>query len=323
MRRAPDGDTIVILRCGDTVPAVAERRGEFSTWIAAAMREVWEGEIVELDVRASAPGPELLDAAALVLTGSSSSVTERAPWMLATEARMADAVAADRPVLGICFGHQLLAQALGGEVAKNPRGREIGTITVETVRGDPLLDRLGPSFVVNATHVDTVASLPAGATVLARSELEPTAVFAVNRARGVQFHPEIDGDVMRGYLDARRPVLTSEGFDVDAMIARAGDTPAGTAILKDFVTRFVKRLVRRQRAAHFAAGAMTVRVSAAATTSSSDHGSGCVWFFRQSSASSRKCLLSAIHTFPPGSALSTFRPCGSRFATMRCVGPLS
>src|SRR5262249_54178961 len=152
----------------------------------------------------------------IIITGSISSVTERAPWMLRAEAYIREIAAAETPLLGICFGHQLMAQALGGEVQKNPRGREMGTVELSVADDDPLFDGLPRSIPVNATHVDSAVTLPPGARVLARTALEDHAVVAFGpAARGVQLHPEIDGAVMRGYIGVRRPILLEEGFDAD------------------------------------------------------------------------------------------------------------
>src|SRR5580658_7619509 len=182
---------IVILRAGDAAPPVAARRGQFPEWIVRIVGPVWGGAWAVHDVRTEAPLPAVEAAAAFVMTGSSSSVTERAPWMLRAEAHVREIARAEAPFFGICFGHQLVAQALGGEVTKNPRGREIGTVRVRRLAEDPLFDGLGEELAVNATHVDTVARLPAEARVLASSELELTQAFAVgDRIRCVQFHPE-------------------------------------------------------------------------------------------------------------------------------------
>lgn len=239
LERAADASMIVILRCGDAAAPVAAQHGDFPDWIAAPLADEWRGPIVEVEMRDDAAPPDFSRAAGLVVSGSSSSVTERAPWMLRAEEHLRAAVARRQPVLGICFGHQLLAQALGGEVRRNPAGREIGTVEVKKLGDDPLLDGLGAVFDVNATHVDTVTTLPAGATTLAETALERTAVFAVERARGVQFHPEIDGQVMRGYLDARRGVIEQEGLSYESLFERARDAAAGPRILRNFVTRFV------------------------------------------------------------------------------------
>jgi len=147
--------------------------------------------------------------------------------------------------LGICFGHQLLAQALGGNVERNPRGREIGTVRVKLLpeaSRDALFLGLPSELEVNATHVDTVTRLPEGATLLASTSLERHAAYRVGEsAWGVQFHPEIDGDVMRGYVRAREPVIREEGLPFDRIHDAITDGQHGPLLLRNFVTRIAKR----------------------------------------------------------------------------------
>jgi GMP synthase (glutamine-hydrolysing) len=158
---------LCILVAGNTVPALAERRGEFAKWIRDGVGGAWSGEWVEHDIRTDAPLPRLAGLDGLFITGSSSSVTERAPWMLRAEAYIREIAAASKPLLGICFGHQLIAQALGGDVQKNPKGREIGTVRVNVTGLDPLFGNEPRMLDANASHVDAVAKLPAWARVLA------------------------------------------------------------------------------------------------------------------------------------------------------------
>jgi GMP synthase (glutamine-hydrolysing) len=225
---------IVVLRCGDAIPSVAERLGEFFGWIKRAAGDV--GDWSEVDVRTDVPG----SADAFIITGSASSVTERAPWMLRTEEFLRGASAANVPILGICFGHQLLGQALGGRVEKNPKGREIGTVRLsleDEAQRDPIFGELPQALHINMTHVDTVRVLPESARILARTSLEPSAAFRIDGRRtwGVQFHPEIDGEAMRGYLEAREHPVRSEGLPFDDIFASATDTPHGPSILQAFL----------------------------------------------------------------------------------------
>ncbi len=219
---------------------MAAKRGEFFGWLRQGVGDVWKRHWREVDLRdetVALPAPS--EAAGFIVTGSACSVTERAPWMLRAEAWLRDAVAKNTPVLGICFGHQLLGQALGGRVAKNPRGREIGTTRMTlrpTASADPLFEGLAREIIVNMTHVDTVAELPPGATVLAETSLEAHAAFRVGSAWGVQFHPEIDGDVMRGYLLARREVIEQEGLPHARLLAETADTPEATRVLQRFAS---------------------------------------------------------------------------------------
>jgi GMP synthase (glutamine-hydrolysing) len=159
--------------------------------------------------------------------------------MLRAESYVRELVGAGAPLLGICFGHQLVAKALGGEVAKNPRGRELGTVTVRRVADDPVWGTLPATFTANASHVESVVALPPSARLLAATELEPHAAFAVGaRVRCVQFHPEFDGDVVRGYIDARAEAMRAEGLEPTLARAAAHDSD-GAAILRAFVRAFV------------------------------------------------------------------------------------
>jgi GMP synthase (glutamine-hydrolysing) len=226
---------MMILAAGSTVPAIAERRGDFDRWIREKTGDAWAGTWAVHDLRASAPLPAPRDAGAFMITGSSSSVTERAPWMLRAEELVRDIEQAGIPLLGICFGHQMIAQALGGEVTKNPRGREIGTVRLQRLADDPLFADLPRSFDVNASHVDSVARLPPRAEALAITPLDCAFAFRVGpRVRAVQFHPEFDADVMRGYLQARAPLVESEGHDPDALLAAVHDGTRGSDVLRAF-----------------------------------------------------------------------------------------
>ena len=238
---------LLVLRAGDAAAPVAARRGEFYSWIRREAEQAWDGAWDEHDVRnMDVPLPRPGDADGFVITGSSSSVTERAQWMLRAEALIREIHDTKVPLFGICFGHQMIGQALGGRVAKNSKGREIGTVEVRVLDGapgDPILDGLPKAFSANATHVDSVVTLPPGATLLAETDLEAHAIFAVGETtKCVQFHPEVDGDAMRGYVDARAHLVTAEGLDAEAIRERSVDAPHGAETLRNFV-----RLVRRFR----------------------------------------------------------------------------
>jgi GMP synthase (glutamine-hydrolysing) len=242
---------LVVLRTGDAAAPVAARRGEFFSWIRREVGDAWTGAWIEHDVRnVDAPLPDPRSASGFIMTGSSSSVTERAPWMLRAEEHLRDIVAAETPLFGICFGHQMIAQALGGRVAKNPNGREIGTVEVRMradAPADPILDGVGKRFRVNATHVDVVAELPPGATVLAETDLDRVAAYVIGKTtKCVQFHPEFDGDVMRGYVEARAHLISGEGGDPQAILSRAADAPEGAATLRNFVGHVVVAGVGRR-----------------------------------------------------------------------------
>jgi len=228
--------TVAILVAGQTLPEIGRRRGDFERFIRSRAGGGPGLRWIARDVRGGAPLPGPRDADAFVMTGSTSSVTERAPWMLRAEELLRQIVAARAPLLGICFGHQMIAQALGGEVRRNPLGREIGTVRIARTSDHRLFTGLPRTFDVHETHVDAVTRLPPGCEVLATTARDPAAAFRIgDRAYGVQFHPEMDADVMRGYVTARAQVIREEGGDPEAILAGIHDGTRGHDVLRNFV----------------------------------------------------------------------------------------
>jgi GMP synthase (glutamine-hydrolysing) len=188
-----------------------------------------------IDVRESQRLPDPRDQDAVVVSGSPALLEDDEPWMRRGMDYLRQLVAAQVPTLGICFGHQMLGEALGGRVGRNPRGREIGSVELEIVEPSALIEQEPPLYV-NATHVDSVLELPAGAQVLARTRLEPhAAVQFTSTTWGVQFHPEMDAETIRCYIREREEALVAEGLDPVALDQGSQDATAGERVLGSFL----------------------------------------------------------------------------------------
>lgn len=232
--------TLTVLVAGDPPESVLATRGGLGEIYRAVLQESWEGEIQTYDLR-RLEFPKLdADLAGIVITGSASNVPDREAWMLDAEEGLRRAVSFKTHVLGVCFGHQLLAQALGGEVSSNDAGRCMSTIEISRTADDPLLAELPSTFTVNECHRDSVTALPEGAQSIASSDYDPhEAIRFSDTCWGVQFHPEFDAEIMRGYITARASLLEEEGLDPRALAERASDTPMSGQVLRNFVRHFV------------------------------------------------------------------------------------
>lgn len=222
---------------GRAVPAAEALRGSFADMIRSTVGGAWSGAWSVLDcVADQAAFPARDEVAAVILTGSPARIADSRPWMLRTQDALLRLVAQDVPVLGICFGHQLLAMALGGRAGPNPLGREIGTVQVAaSAEADALLGGTPPSFPASMTHLDTVLELPPGAAPLASTALDRyAAIRFAPQVWGLQFHPEMDGATLRAYVVERRRALDAEGLDSDALLAGCRDTPESAALLGRF-----------------------------------------------------------------------------------------
>ncbi|KAA8920148.1 GMP synthase [Xanthomonas sontii] len=227
----------LILETGEPV-ATMRRYGRFPHWIRVAAG-LAERETVVANVAAGEALPARGDFAGVIVTGSAAFVTDRADWSERSAVWLREAAEDGTPLLGICYGHQLLAHALGGEVAYNPAGRESGTVDIELhppAAEDPLFAGLPPRFPAHATHLQTVLRAPSGATVLAHSAQDQCHAFRWGEATwGLQFHPEFATHHMRGYVQARADCLRSAGRCARTIAREVSAAPLARKLLRRFV----------------------------------------------------------------------------------------
>ena len=206
--------TLYIIKTGNTFPAIAQQHGDFEDWIATGLypEQILPAERLPLAIinaqmpsagSAVYPHPNLC--AGVVISGSHDMVTDQMPWMLDLQQWLHQVCHAGIPVLGICFGHQMLAQTLGGKVGKHPAGLEIGTVPVAIqtdVANDPLWKHMPSCFDAHTVHYQSVQHLPSDACALAGNSHESHHAFRWrNNVWGVQFHPEFSAAAMQGYID--------------------------------------------------------------------------------------------------------------------------
>lgn len=233
----------LIIETGQPIDTL-RRHGRFPHWIrVAAGLSADQADTVNVQAGETLPaGGHTSKGEALtgvIVTGSSSMVTDRHLWSERTSEWLRERLDAGMPVLGICYGHQLLAQTLGGEVDYNPQGREMGTVAVDLhphAGEDPLFGTLPARFPVQVSHLQSVLRPPTGATVLARSDQDACQAFRWrDHAWGLQFHPEFSVDHMRGYVHARRDALQREGQCHQRMAKDVKPTPQARGVLRRFV----------------------------------------------------------------------------------------
>jgi GMP synthase (glutamine-hydrolysing) len=229
---------ILIVKTGSTLPSLLASKGDFEEWVLAGMG-LGGDHVSVMDVRDGSPLSVYDKLSGVVVTGSHSMVTDHDDWSERTAKWLAGAVERQVPILGICYGHQLLAYALGGQVGDNPNGHEYGTVEVrlnENAQQDLLLGGLPNPIKMHESHTQSVVDLPARARLLASSAMDQHQAFVVGEcAWGVQFHPEFDAEATRAYIRHSRSVLLAEKQDPDRLIEQSIDTPYGSEILKRFV----------------------------------------------------------------------------------------
>ena len=236
---------LYIVKAGTTFSSTLQRFGDFDQWTRTALGPTTL-PIAIIDVEDMAALPAAEDCAGVTVTGSHAMVTDKLEWSVRLEDWIAGLVARQVPFFGICYGHQLLGSALGGEVGYHPRGKEIGTTLIrcrKEAAEDPLFSALPREFWAHTTHSQTVLQLPPQAIALAKNDFEPHHAFRVGPcAWGVQFHPEYTGAIMGAYIEEQATQLSAAGQSVETLLAAVRETPAAAELFRRFTRYAAERL---------------------------------------------------------------------------------
>jgi GMP synthase-like glutamine amidotransferase len=171
---------------------------------------------------------------AYLITGSPAGVYDPLPWIEPLKQFLRSAK--DRKMVGVCFGHQIMAEAFGGHVEKSDKGWGIGLQRYGIGRVEPWMDTIA-SISVPASHQDQVVKQPPNTQVLASSDFTPFAALAwTDRpAISVQFHPEFEPAYAKALIEARREKMP----DADGAIASL-DKPNDNDRIAGWITRFLR-----------------------------------------------------------------------------------
>ncbi|WP_342323442.1 glutamine amidotransferase [Kosakonia sp. BYX6] len=230
--------SIIIVQVGNAPEPLREAHGDVPLWFCQVIGcELDEVEVVRVFEGETLPAPDARRAA--IITGSWAMVSDRLPWSEKTAEWIREAMTIEMPLFGVCYGHQLMSWALGGDVQYHEKGREAGTKTVylnAAAASDPLLTHLEESFPAHLTHRQTVTRLPIGATVLAASVHDPHQIVRYGpKAVSVQFHPEMTPEIASDLLRLNRPHIEKEGTDTDSLVAGVLPAPGAAEILRRFI----------------------------------------------------------------------------------------
>ena len=154
-----------------------------------------------------------------IVTGSPHGVYEDHSWIPTVSQLINNVYEANLPIFGVCFGHQLIAQALGGHVEKSEKGWGLGLHTYQVNNKPDYMSNLSEEVTLNICHQDQVLRPPQGATVYAKSEFCENAGFYIkDKVLTMQAHPEFLVDFTKALLTARRDVTIPKEFVDPALV---------------------------------------------------------------------------------------------------------
>lgn len=229
---------IYILKIGETFTSTKNRFGDFDTWIIDFIGRT-NKTVKVITIKNNVKLPSLKSAAGFIITGSHSMVTEKSENILLLEKYVRKIDVKKIPLLGICFGHQLIANALGGNSDYNKKGKEIGKVRIKlrnNVSNDLLLKNFPKQFDSFETHYQSVLKLPRKAIVLASNFKDKHQIVRFSKyIWGVQFHPEFHKNIMKEYILNQEKELKKLGFNSRFILNNISNCTVSNKILNNFL----------------------------------------------------------------------------------------
>ncbi len=239
---------IGLLLCDHLNPKIADGIGDYTELYPAVFSPV----DIDLRVYEAAAGQLPEDSSECqgwIISGSIKSAYEDLPW-ISDLAQFIKRTASERvPQMGICFGHQLIASTLGGEVARSDSGWGVGVKKFDIVASAPWMRSDPPvsNFSMLMSHQDQVIRLPTDAELLATSSYCPVAAYRVqDHVFCVQGHPEFVPALSQKLINARRSIL-GEGIaqaallTLDKLQGNPLSTPPDHHLVAGWIARFFRR----------------------------------------------------------------------------------
>lgn len=222
---------IGILKTDSVLPELSQQFGDYPEMFSELLRGAEPSlEVSVWDMVARERPEKLDDCDGWLITGSRHSVYEDLPWIRDLESLVREIHESRRKLVAICFGHQLVAQVLGGRTGAAARGWTIGVQTMEPIN---IIGENGlfsaPCRVIHS-HQDQVLELPPGARLIAGNEACPRGVFQIGEhILAIQGHPEFRPDYARALYTRRRKILGEENYSHAVDSLQGGDDAAAIA----------------------------------------------------------------------------------------------
>ena len=228
--------TLQIISCGPGLSAINAKHGRSSEWV----RDIARNKISNIKIVNIYEGdfPSYRSNDVWVITGSRYSVYDKIDWIKSFTKHIKTGVQNKVPMLGICFGHQILCNALGADVVNNQAGWEIGSSRVQLTekgKNSRLFKGINSNFTVYQSHHDVVDNVPSNIEVLAINQYGIQSFSYSNYIFGVQFHPEFSFNVMKAYHSIRvEKINNGKEYVVD-------DENEGAEVIDNFIDMILRR----------------------------------------------------------------------------------
>lgn len=225
-----------LLECDHVAEPLRHIAGDYRQMFAELFsRHAPQLQLEYFDVR-NGEFPASVDACeAFVCTGSRFSAYDDEGWIQELKNFLRQLRSADKPFVGICFGHQVMAEALGGKVEKAEQGWGIGVHSLNVVKAESWMQPERASCGVQYSHRDQVVRLPENSVLLGESDHCPVAMFRVGeKMLGIQGHPEFPAAYVEALVRGR-----TELIGADKVNAAKFNAPTDEAVITNWLARFL------------------------------------------------------------------------------------